>query len=125
MNLQESISRGFNLLATSIVSIAGFAFAPEMFVETDMPDKIDDALLFVIGLVAIGWYMRGRNRFAQSVMPVVLVILAMLVKIGGLMIEMGDPESMGDDFGGVILFVIAAGLIVYQYQKSKKLAGSQ
>ena len=120
--VRDASVRGFNLLAVSIPALAAFAFAPEMFVEADIPDKVDDALLFILGLIAIGWYLRGRNKFAQSLMPVVFVVLAAAIKIGGLLIEIGDPESMGDDAGGVILFLLATALIIYQYRKSKKLA---
>jgi hypothetical protein len=58
-------------------------------------------------------------------MPVALVSLGCLIKIIGLLIEMGDPESVGDDFGGLILFVLATGLVIYQYTKTKKLLESQ
>jgi hypothetical protein len=110
MSISESINRGYNLLVTSIVSLAGLAFLPEAFLEKDIPDKVDDTLLFVIGMLGIWWYNRGDNRFKHSIVPVVLVILAF-----------DDAEAVGDDFGGLILFALAVGLAVYQYQKTKKL----
>ncbi len=121
MNIQQSINRGFNLLATSITGLAAFAFLPEAFLENDLPDKVDDTLLFLIGMVGILWYNHSSNRSVRSVMPAALVVIACFVKIGGLMIEFDDPSSAGDDFGGVILFALAAVLVVYQYIKTKKL----
>lgn len=121
MTIQESINRGFNLLAISITALAGFAFAPEMFVETDMPDKIDDALLFVLGIVAIFWYRKNNNRYVHSVLPVAFVIIGLLIKIGGLLVEIADPESFGDDIGGLIMFGLSAGFIVQQFKKTKQL----
>ncbi len=125
MTTQESVNRGFNLLATSIVGLTGFAFLPEVFVEKDMPDKIDDALLFILGIAAMFWYSRSNNRIARSVIPVVFVVLALVVKIGGLMIELDDPEAFGDDIGGLILLVLSVILIVYQYVKVPKLLNAQ
>lgn len=121
MNISQSINRAFNLLAASIISLAGFAFLPEAFLEQDIPDKADDALLFIVGLVAIVWYKLGANRYSRSLMPVVLIAIALAVKLMGVIIEIGDPESVGDDFGGLILFVLATGLVVYQFYKAKKL----
>jgi hypothetical protein len=121
MSISESINRGYNLLVTSIVSLAGLAFLPEAFLEKDIPDKVDDTLLFVIGMLGIWWYNRGDNRFKHSIVPVVLVIVAFAAKVMAVVVEFDDAEAVGDDFGGLILFVLAVGLAVYQYQKTKKL----
>jgi hypothetical protein len=121
MNATESLNRGFNLLSTSIVALAGFAFLPEAFLENDIPDKVDDTLLFVVGMVGIWWYNRGNNRFAGSWLPFALVIVALLVKVMAIGIEFDDAESVGDDFGGLILFVGAAMLVAYQYFKVARL----
>jgi len=121
MTINDSLNRGYNLLVTSIVALAGLAFLPEAFLEQDIPDKVDDALLFVIGMLGIWWYNRGGNRFTHSIMPLVLVILAFAAKVMAVVVEFDDAEAVGDDFGGLILFVLAVGLAIYQYQKTKKL----
>ena len=125
MNIQESINRGFNLLAVSIVSLAGFAFLPETFVENDIPDKIDDILLFIIGIIAMIWYRKSNNRYIHSVLPVVFIIVSLAVKACGLIIEIDDPEAFGDDIGGLILFVLGTGLILKQYASIKKFSQPQ
>ena len=121
LTTQQAVNRGFNLLATSVASLAGFAFLPEAFFENDFPDKIDDILLFVIALVAMFWYNHSQNRYVRSFVPVLLVIAALVVKIIGIIIEHDDAQAVGDDFGGLILFVLATGLVVYQYIKSRKI----
>jgi hypothetical protein len=121
MTIQQSLNRGFNLLATSITGLAGFAFAPEMFVEKDMPDKIDDALLFLLGLVAIIWYRRSENRYTRSALPVAFVVIGLAIKLTGLFIELDDAEAFGDDIGGLILFVLSAGLIIQQFRRTGEL----
>lgn len=122
--ISDALNRGFNLLSTSIVAIAGFAFAPEAILEKDAPDKIDDALLFALALVAMAWYAWSGKRTQRSIAPVVIMLIALIVKIGGLIVEMDDPEAMGDDAGGVILFLLATGLVIYQYVKTPKLSGA-
>ncbi len=121
MNIREAINRGFNLLAIGIVGLAGFAFMPEIFLEKDWDDKIDDAMLLVIGLVGIIWYFTKNNRVSRSVLPTALVVAALAVKIMGVIIEHNDPDSLGDDIGGLILFLLATAFIIYQYKKTKKL----
>jgi len=120
---KDALNRGFNLLAVSITALAGFAFLPEAFLEKDIPDKFDDSLLFIIGIIGMAWYAKTSNRTARSIIPLVLVVLALLVKIMAVIIEFDDAESVGDDFGGLILFVLAVGLVVYQWRKTAKLIG--
>ena len=122
MTARDALNRGFNLLGVAIVSLAGFAFLPEVFLENDIPDKIDDGALFLLGLLGIVWYLRGTHRFSRSIMPVVLVGAALLVKIGALFIEFDDAASVGDDFGALILFVLSFFFVLYQYGKTKNLA---
>jgi hypothetical protein len=121
MNIRDAVNRGFNLLGVSIVALSGFAFAPEMFLENDVPDKLDDALLFIVGLIGIAWYTKAKNKYTRSIVPVGLVGVALLLKIMAVIVEFNDVENVGDDFGGLILFVLSFGLILYQYFKTKKL----
>lgn len=121
MTVQEAINRGNNLLATSIAALAGFAFTPEAFIEDHPLYKVDDALLFWIGIGAIVWYWVGKNRYTRSIAPVLFVLGGLLVKIIGLMIEFKDKDDAGDDFGGLLLFVLASILVVWIFITSKKL----
>lgn len=124
MSTRDVLHRGFNLLAVSITALAGFAFMAEILAETEWAYKLDDIGLLVLGLIAIGWYLSKNNRFRLSVAPVVLIVLALLVKIGAIIVEISDAEDVGDDFGGVMLFLFGTGLVLYQYYKTKKLSQS-
>jgi hypothetical protein len=117
MQLSDAINRGKNLLATSIIALSGLAFLPETFLENDMSDKMDDGILFILGVIALVWYLISGNRFKRSMVPPILVTLAMLDKIMGLAIEFKDKEAVGDDFGGLILFIVATVLVWWQYCK--------
>lgn len=121
MTVQEAINRGNNLLATSILGLAGFAFFPEAFIEDKEIYKLDDALLFILGLFAIGWFLKGKNKFMRNVGPVVMVWIGLAIKLMGFIIEMHEPDDVGDDIGGLILFILATALVTFVYIRSKKL----
>ena len=124
MSLKDAINRTTNLVATAIAALAGFAFLPEVFVEDHLSYKVDDALLFLIGLGAVAWYKKGKNRFSRSVLPVLLVFAGLVVKTAGVIVEIKDKDDVGDDFGGLILFLLGSLFIAWIYVKSKKLLAS-
>lgn len=121
MSIEEAYNRGNNLVATAIASLAGFAFLPETILEPEIPFKIDDIALFLTGITAIAWYRKGNNRFTRSFKPVLLVFFGLVIKIAAIMVEIKDKEDVGDDFGGMILFVLATLFVLWLYFKSKKV----
>jgi hypothetical protein len=125
MTLQNAINRGYNLLACTILALAGLAFGTVVFEEADLLDKVDDIGFLVIGAVAVTWYLVGHNRFKRSVVPIVLSGLAIIVQIVGLVLEKDDPASFGDNIGGMWLFVpLFVVLIVQFYVNWRHLAAS-
>lgn len=121
MTVSDAINRGNNLLATSILGLAGFAFAPEAFIEDKEIYKLDDFLLFWLGIFAIGWFLKGKNKFTRNVGPVVMVWIGLAIKLMGFILEMKEADDLGDDIGGLILFILATALVTFVYIKSKKL----
>ena len=119
LTVTEAWNRGNNLVSTAVVALAGFAFAPELIMETEWQFKIDDTLLLILGVSAIAWYRKGNHRFTRSIVPVLLVLASLLVKIGAVMIEFRDKEDVGDDFGGLVLFVCAVLLVTWLYFRPK------
>lgn len=120
VNINDALNRTTNLVATAIVSLSGFAFFPEFFVEDEFSHKLDEGLLFLLGLAALGWYIKGRNRFSRSVMPCILVSVALAIKVMGFFLELKDKQDLGDDIGALILFTLATCLVVGLYIKNKK-----
>ena len=126
MTLQNAINRGYNLLACTILALAGLAFGTVVFEEADLLDKVDDIGFLVIGGIAITWYLVGHNRFKRSVVPIVLSGLAIIVQIVGLVLEKDDPASFGDNIGGIWLFVpLFVFLIVQYYINRQHLASAE
>lgn len=120
MTVQEVWNRGNNLVSVAIVALAGFAFSPESIFEPEIPFKIDEILLFWLGVSGIVWYLWGKNKWKRTIVPVLMVWAGLVIKIMAVVIEFKDKEDVGDDFGAVILFVLATALVTFLYIKSKK-----
>ncbi len=125
MSVNESLNRTVNLVSTAVVGIAGIAFLPEAFSETEPLFKIDDILLAVLGIGAIIWYSAGKNSSNRSIAPVLFVVTGVAIKILGIFLEFSDKTDVGDDFGGVLLFVLASALVYWLYKKVPELAGKK
>lgn len=117
MTAHELWNRGNNLVSIAIIAIGGLAFFPEVFAEDELLHKLDDGLLFILSLVSIIWYRKKNNRFSRSLTPVIFTLTALAVKFLAILIEIKDKEDIGDDFGGLILFVLAALLSVVLYRR--------
>jgi uncharacterized membrane protein (UPF0136 family) len=120
MTLQNAINRGYNLLACTVLALAGLAFGTIVFEEADLLDKVDDIGFLVIGAVAVTWYLVGRNRFKRSVVPIVLSGLAIIVQVVGLVLEKDNAASFGDNIGGMWLFVPLFVVLVVQFYLNRR-----
>lgn len=124
MDVQKAWNRGNNLVATAVLTLAGFAFLPEAIIEDEHIHKADDVLLFIVGVIALIWYKTGNHRYVRSSVPVLLTCTALLIKLGGVILEFKDKEDVGDDFGGLILFVLATSLVFWLYRRKTKTPAS-
>ena len=118
MTVTESINRGYNLMICALLALPGLAFGSVIIPEQELNDKIDDFGLLLSGIIAVVWYLVGRNRFSRSLIPVVLVCLALAAQITGVLIERDDKEAFGDNIGGLILYVGLLGFSIVQYRKN-------
>ena len=95
-----------------------------MIIETEWLFKVDDALISLLGIGAIIWYLRGDNRHMRSLAPILFVGAALLVKVFAITVEFSDAADVGDDFGGLLVFAVATGVLVYHYMNAAKIAES-
>lgn len=92
MNAIQEANRAVNLLAVAILGLAAVAFLPEIILENDVIDKVDDVLLLLLGISAVAWYLNGNHRYSRSITPLVFVALAIAVKIFTIVVEFSDKE---------------------------------
>lgn len=116
ISFAESVNRGLNLFVVTLLGITALAFGSDLFPETDSVDKIDNSLLVVIGVVAVGWYFMRRNWGKRSSVPILLAAAAVVAQIVGFVIEIGDSTALGDDIPGMIVFVTGLILAVLVYR---------
>jgi hypothetical protein len=103
---EQAHNRGFNLMLTVFILLTGLAFASGGIRENDLTDKLDDLGLLAMGIVLLVWYLIGENRFRRSLVPVIVILLAVPLQIWGLLNEINDKEAVGNDIGG--MFMISA-----------------
>jgi hypothetical protein len=108
-------------MLTAILLLTGIAFFSGGIRENDLTDKLDDAGLLALGIILLVWYLIGQNRFSRSWIPVVIVLLALPVQIYGLFSEISDKEAVGNDYGGMFIYVPLALFTLYQFLRPPKL----
>jgi hypothetical protein len=113
-----------HLLATTLLILGGAAFGTLLFTEADAADKFDDGSLVAIGVFALVWYLIGDHRFRLTLWPAGLAALAVAVQLASLVIERHDSAAVGDNFGGLILYVPMLIPLVYQLVKDRRAIGS-
>jgi len=121
MTAEQALNRGYNLMLTAILVLTGIAFFSGGIRENDFTDKLDDAALLALGIILLVWYLIGQNRFSRSWIPVVIVLLALPVQIYGLLNEISDKEAVGNDYGGMFIYVPLALFTLYQFLRPPKL----
>jgi FtsH-binding integral membrane protein len=123
ITVRDALNRGYNLLGVGIIVLSGLSFFSGLPAEIDHPvHAVDEILLAVLALVALIWYLSGRNKFSRTVLPIVFAVVALAIKVLGVILEASDPQDVGDEFGALVLFVALIILLVWQYIASHRLA---
>jgi hypothetical protein len=122
LTAEQAHNRGFNLMLVALIFLTGLAFASGGIRENDLTDKLDDLVLLGIGIVMLVWYLLGQNRFQRSWLPVIGALLALPVQIYGLVSEISDNEAVGNDIGGMFIYVPLFVFVLYQFLRPPKLA---
>ena len=66
---------------------------------------MDNSIIVIVAIIAVAWYLIGNHRFERSVVPIVLAGAALAGQLVGIAIEAGDSTAIGDDIGGMLLFL--------------------
>jgi len=122
MTLRDALNRGYNLLGVGIIVLSGLSFFSDLPAEIDhLPHIVDEVLLAVLAIVALVWYFMGRNKYSHTVIPIVFAVIALAIKVLGLVLEFSDANDRGDEFGALVLFVSLIILLVWQYVATRRL----
>ncbi len=119
--VKEAMNRGNNLLVVGVLVFLACGVFAEIFVENELLDKADDIFAVLIAIVAVVWYLRGKNRFQYSWVPWGLLAVTFVAKILAFLNERDDPAAVGDEFGVIIplaVMVIVTGVIIYRAHKA-------
>jgi|SRR5579875_879441 uncharacterized membrane protein YccC len=122
MTLRDALNRSYNLLGVGIIVLSGLSFFSDLPAEIDqLPHIVDEVLLAVLAIVALIWYFIGRNKYSHTIMPIVFAVIALAIKVLGLVLEFSDANDRGDEFGALVLFVSLIILLVWQYVATRRL----
>jgi hypothetical protein len=120
MTVADAVNRGFNLMASAILALAGAAFSELIFSEPDAIDKVDNSVLLLVGIIAVVWYLWGGQQWKRTPIPLVFSGVALLGQFLGIGIEIGDSAAVGDDFGGLVIYLLTMILLVALYQYNRR-----
>lgn len=121
--MQQALNRGYNLMVTAFLFLAGLAFASGAIAEeNELTDRLDDLGLLAAGIILLVWYLIGTNRLKLSFIPPLMALLALAVQIFGLFNERADSAAVGDNIGGMVLFVPFVLFSLYQYWRLRQTA---
>ncbi len=115
--VREALNRGNNLFIVGLLVFLACGVFAEIFVENELLDKADDIFAVLIAIVAVVWYLRGKNRFQYSWVPWSLLAVTFVAKVLAFLNERDDPAAVGDEFGVIIplaVMVIVSGIILYR-----------
>lgn len=130
MIVREALNRGYNLVGTALIAISGFAFFPQTFAEDELTHKLDEGGLFLLAIGALIWYFVGNNKVSRTIVPLIFAAAALVVKlVAFFFLEAGDVADLGDEYGPLLLFLIAFGFLIWQYinlrrMEEKELVGA-
>jgi hypothetical protein len=122
MNVNESINRGNNLVIVAFLGAIALGLIGEVFMETDIIDKFDDAFIILFGIIAVIWYFTKDHKFQKSYMPLILIAGAFIVKVLAMAIEMDDPASVGDEIGLLVPLLAILIIHIVMLAKTRKIS---
>ncbi|GEM_PF-3061137 len=111
------VYKGKNLIVISLLTLSALSFVPQFLLESQLSFKLDELLVIILAIIGLLWYFNGGNCYGFSMVPAILVTAALVAKIAGIFIEIGDAGDVASDIGALILLLSAAVVAWYQYRK--------
>lgn len=125
-SIREAMYRGNNLAMVVFLGVLAIGVFSELFVENELLDKADDAVIILLAIIGVVWYFRGAHRYQFSWTPFVLVTLVFVVKALALANEFTDPAAVGDEYGIVPLalaMLITSSVLMHRARRWSSVIG--
>jgi hypothetical protein len=81
---REAINRGLNFFGVAVLGLLAASLIHGVQAAPDWRARSDDLALAAITLIVVFWYLKGRNRYRRSLVPLAGLVLGVAVKMGGI-----------------------------------------
>ncbi len=89
VTLRSEVTRGLNFYAIASVAASATSALPGLWTARWWVTALDDLMLVAIAAFALGWYLRGRNSARRSPVPLALLTLGLVTKVGAVWVAYG------------------------------------
>jgi hypothetical protein len=114
---REAINRGLNFFGVAVLGLLAASLIHGVQAAPDWRARSDDLALAAITLIVVFWYLKGRNRYRRSLVPLAGLVLGVAVKMGGIWLTYGSWVLAGADFGIAFYLLLAALIYAWQYYR--------
>ncbi|HYC33903.1 MAG TPA: hypothetical protein VEB59_16550 [Gemmatimonadales bacterium] len=113
--IPEARNQGLNFFGIGFLSVLSASVVHGLQLGPTWLARLDDLALAALALLAIGWYLSGRNRYRLSPVPLVALVLGVALKVGGIVLTYGRFVPAGADFGIAFYLLLAALIYAWRY----------
>jgi hypothetical protein len=89
VTVRSEVTRGLNFYAVASLAASATSALPGLLSARGWVTALDDLMLVGIAAFALGWYLRGQNSARRSPVPLALLTLGLVTKIGGVWVAYG------------------------------------
>jgi hypothetical protein len=121
-SVREALNRGLNFFGVAVLGLLAASLIHGFQTAPHWRARVDDIALAVVTLGVLLWYLRGRNRYRRSLVPMAGLLLGGAVKVTGIRLTYGAWVLAGADFGIAFYLVLAALIYAWQYYRLRDSA---
>ena len=115
LTVREALNRGLNFFGVAALGLLATSLIHGLQVARGWSARADDLALAAISIGVLLWYVRGRNRYSRSLVPLAGLLLGVVAKMAGIWLLYGSLVLAGADFGVAFYLMIAALIYAWQY----------
>ena len=114
---REALNRGVNFFGVAVLALLAASLVHGLQMSPTWRARIDDIGLAAVTLAVVAWYLRGRNRYRRSLVPLAGLLLGVAIKLTGIRLTYGSLVAAGADFGVAFYLFLAALIYAWQYYR--------